>query len=115
MRDAIRWQALIRNLAEAADPPRSSDRKEMQTWSGAQLRVFLDSLDRDRLRGCWWLANTGMRRGVALGLRWEDVDLDAGTLRVVRTLITTDVQRKGGSPGMAWDTEDGERTADRRP
>ncbi len=103
-RDAIRWQAVIRNPTEAADPPRPSVRKEMQTWSGAQLRTFLDSVDSDRLRGCWWLlANTGMRRGEALGLRWEDVDLDAGTLRVVRTLITTDVQRKG-SPGMAWGT-----------
>jgi len=76
----------------------------MQTWNGAQLRTFLDSIDHDRLRGCWWLlANTGMRRGEALGLRWSDVDLEAGTLRITRTLITTDVQRKG-SPGMAWGT-----------
>jgi integrase len=51
----------------------------------------------------WLLTNTGMRRGEVLGLRWEDVDFDAGTLRIVRTLITTDVQRKG-SPGMAWGT-----------
>jgi integrase len=95
-RDAIRWQAVIRNPTDAADPPRQSARKEMQTWSGAQVRMFLDSVDNDRLRGCWWLlANTGMRRGEVLGLRWEDVDFDAGTLRIVRTLITTDVQRKG--------------------
>lgn len=103
-RDAIRWQALIRNPADAADPPRPSGHKEMQTWSGAQLRTFLDSIDADRLRGCWWLlANTGMRRGEVLGLRWSDLDLEAGTLRITRTLITTDVQRKG-SPGMAWGT-----------
>jgi len=103
-RDAIRWQALIRNPTDAADPPRPSARKEMQTWSGAQVRAFLDSVDHNRLRGCWWLlANTGMRRGEVLGLRWEDVDVDAGTLHIVRTLITTDVQRKG-SPGMAWGT-----------
>lgn len=44
-----------------------------------------------------------MRRGEALGLRWSDVDFEAGTLRITRTLITTDVQRKG-SPGMAWGT-----------
>ncbi len=76
----------------------------MQTWNGAQLRTFLDSIDHDRLRGCWWLlANTGMRRGEALGLRWSDIDLEAGTLRITRTLITTDVRRKG-SPGMAWGT-----------
>ena len=44
-----------------------------------------------------------MRRGEALGLRWADVDLDRKHLRVVRTLITTDVQRKG-APGIAWGT-----------
>ena len=30
---------------------------------------------------------TGMRRGEALGLRWEDVDLEAGRLSVRRALI----------------------------
>lgn len=44
-----------------------------------------------------------MRRGEALGLRWGDVDFDRKLLRVVRTLITTDVQRKG-TPGFAWGT-----------
>ena len=44
-----------------------------------------------------------MRRGEVLGLRWADIDLDAGRLKVVRTLITTDVQRTG-EPGMAWGT-----------
>jgi integrase len=40
----------------------------MQTWSGAQVRAFLDSVDNNRLRGCWWLlANTGIRRGEVLG------------------------------------------------
>lgn len=51
----------------------------------------------------WLLATTGMRRGEVLGLRWEDVDFDAGVLRISRTLTTTDVQRKG-MPGMAWGT-----------
>ncbi len=103
-RDAVRWQAVVRNPADAADPPRAARRNDLATWSGAQLHTFLDSVDKDRLRVCWWLlATTGMRRGEVLGLRWADVDLDAGTLRVVRTLITTDVQRKG-APGMAWGT-----------
>ena len=44
-----------------------------------------------------------MRRGEVLGLRWADVDLEAGALRITRTLITTDVQRMG-SPGFAWGT-----------
>jgi integrase len=103
-RDAVRWQAIVRNPAEAADPPRPSTRTEMRTWSGAELGRFLAHVAADRLAGAWWLlATTGMRRGEVLGLRWPDVDLDAGSLRIARTLITTDVQRKG-EPGMAWGT-----------
>jgi integrase len=103
-RDAIRWQALVRNPAESADPPRPSSKPEMKVWTGAQLAAFLRHVDDDRLAGAWWLlANTGMRRGEVLGLRWYDVDLDAGTLRITRTLITTDVERKG-EPGTAWGT-----------
>jgi integrase len=103
-RDAIRWQALVRNPCESADPPRPSAKPEMQTWSGAQLAAFLRHVADDRLSGGWWLAaNTGMRRGEVLGLRWSDVDLDAGRLTITRTLITTEVQRVGQS-GMSWGT-----------
>jgi integrase len=104
LRDAVRWQAIVRNPADAADPPRPSARPEMRTWSGAELGRFLEHVAADRLVGAWWLlGTTGMRRGEILGLRWSDVDLDAGSLRITRTLITTDVQRKG-EPGMAWGT-----------
>jgi integrase len=44
-----------------------------------------------------------MRRGEVLGLRWSDIDLAGRRLTITRTLITTDVERKG-SPGMAWGT-----------
>ena len=36
------------------------------------------------------LVNTGLRRGEALALRWSDVDLDAGVLRVRGTLARVD-------------------------
>jgi integrase len=42
-----------------------------------------------------------MRRGEALGLRWADVDLANGLVRITRTLITTEARRKG-EPGMSW-------------
>ncbi|MGA5764013.1 site-specific integrase [Nonomuraea bangladeshensis] len=48
----------------------------------------------------------GLRRGELLGLRWEDVDLDEGTLEVVQTL-----QRVGGELRFVRPkTENSERT-----
>jgi integrase len=104
LKDAVKWQAIVRNPAEAADPPRGSSSPEMRTWSGAELGRFLEHVAGDRLAGAWWLlATTGMRRGEVLGLRWSDVDLDAGAARITRTLITTGARRKG-EPAMAWGT-----------
>ena len=47
------------------------------------------------------LATTGMRRGEALGLRWSDVDLDAGRLRVVQTIIQMRSKVTIGEPKTA--------------
>jgi integrase len=60
----------------------------MKTWSAEQLKVFLKATTNDRLHGLWHLlALTGMRRGEALGLRWADVDLEAGRIAVRRALV----------------------------
>ena len=52
----------------------------------AQLAAFLGwSKEHSSYHVLWLvLAMTGMRRGEALGLRWRDVDLDAGTIAVRR-------------------------------
>jgi integrase len=52
--------------------------------------VFLETACGDRLEALFVLAiHTGLRQGELLGLKWEDVDLESGTLRVRRTLATT--------------------------
>jgi integrase len=69
LRDAVRWGNVVRNVADAADPPKAKT-PEMHAWSPAQLRVFLDHVRNDRLYTAWLLAaTTGMRRGEILGLR----------------------------------------------
>ncbi|MEA2686470.1 MAG: hypothetical protein QOE93_1665, partial [Actinomycetota bacterium] len=56
----------------------------------------------DRLHALWvLLATTGMRRGEALGLRWSDVDLDTGRLRVVQTIIQVRSKVTTGEPKTA--------------
>jgi integrase len=90
LKDAVRWERLTRNPIEAADPSsiRGDGTRELKTWSAAQLKAFLTATHGERLSPIWHLlAMTGMRRGEALGLRWEDVDLEAGRLSVRRALI----------------------------
>jgi integrase len=85
--DAVRWGQLSSNPADRAEPPRAPT-PEMKVWSAEQLRSFLDHVRDDRLFAVWLLmATTGMRRGEVVGLRWCDVDLDAGRLSVVQTVI----------------------------
>jgi len=48
----------------------------------------LKAVHDDRLSALWHtIAATGMRKGEAIGLRWIDVDLEAGRLSVRRALI----------------------------
>jgi integrase len=89
-RDAVRWGRLPRNPVDAADPPKVAGpgSREMKTWSAAQVRAFLEATKDDRLHPLWrLLCLTGMRRGEALGVKWDDVDLAAGCLCVRRSLI----------------------------
>ena len=104
-KDAVRWGRLARNPADAADPPRGGQKSDgVHAWDAATLRAFLatSSAAGDRLHALWvLLATTGMRRGEALGLRWSDVDLDAGRLRVVQTIIQVRSKVTIGEPKTA--------------
>jgi integrase len=91
--DAVRWGRIPRNPADDADPPRPAA-VEMSIWNPEQLRVFIGSVRLDRLFAVWFLAaTTGMRRGELLGLRWSDIDLEAGTasVRQIRTVARYEV------------------------
>jgi integrase len=82
LKQALRWGLVTRNVAEAVDPPKVH-KKEVAPLSPEQARAFLEAARGDRLEALYVLAvHTGMRQGELLALRWDDVDLDAGVLRV---------------------------------
>jgi integrase len=82
---------VTQNVAELVDPPRAISR-EIQPLTPEQARCLLDSVAGQPLEGFVAVAlGCGLRLGEALGLKWEDVNLTAGTLQVRRAL-----QRFGG-------------------
>ncbi|HZJ28141.1 MAG TPA: site-specific integrase, partial [Acidimicrobiia bacterium] len=67
--------------------PRRAD-TEMTVWSPEEAKQFLAYVGGDRLAAMWRLfLATGMRRGEVAGLRWIDVDLDAGRVAVRHTRV----------------------------
>lgn len=100
--DAVRWNRIARNPCDLAQPPRSGGHAEMRTWPAATLRAFLEGVAGDRLCAAWHIAAAaGMRRGEVLGLRWQDVDVDASRLAVRQTLTSIRYRLSFGAPKTA--------------
>lgn len=75
------------NPAEAVVLPRL-EHEEMKTFSSDQAVVFLKEADEGRYFAVYYLAlTTGMRRGEILGLRWQDLDFERGTLSINKSLV----------------------------
>jgi integrase len=98
--DAVKWNRLVRNVADAADPPRKAATvKAPMTWTASELRGFLEHVEADRLAAAWRLAaSTGLRRGEILGLAWDALDLDGGRLAVRQTLTVADYEPRLSPP-----------------
>ena len=101
LKDAISWGLLTRNPATHVDPPRVA-RPEMKVWTQKEVQRFLASVADDRLYALWTvLLATGLRRGEALGLRWDDVDLDRRRLSIQRAVTVVDYEIVVSEPKTA--------------
>jgi integrase len=79
---AMRLGLVARNVTELVDVPRVSE-AVMHPLSLEESRVLLDVASSTRLEALYVLAiATGMRQSEFLGLRWPDVDFEAGVVRV---------------------------------
>lgn len=85
--DAVQRGIITTNAVERVKLPRN-DKAEQKTWTPEQTRHFLSVAARSAYGPLWIIvAATGMRRGEVLGLRWCDVDFDAGTISVRQTVV----------------------------
>jgi integrase len=86
---AVRWELLTRNPADAVDPPKT-ERAALTTYDMDQTAELLEALRGTRLRLPVLLAvMCGLRRGEIVALRWRHIDFDAGKMAVVESAEQT--------------------------
>lgn len=99
LENARAWGLLTVNPVSNIKAPKQ-DRPRVRYWTPDHARAFLRLAGSDRYEAAYWLALTaGLRQGEIFGLRWEDVELDKGLVRVRQTLITDNKGRRSfGEP-----------------
>jgi integrase len=88
---AVEQQLLARNVCDAFRKRLPKvERREMATLTVAESMRLLDAVRHSHVYWPVLLAlATGARRGETLALRWRNVDLDRGTVRIVESLEQT--------------------------
>ncbi|MHB1209564.1 MAG: site-specific integrase [Acidimicrobiales bacterium] len=82
----IRWGSVTRNVARLSRAPKAV-RREGRTLTPEEARLLLDALKGHRHEVLYSLMlSTGLRRGEALGLKWQDYDEKAGVISIRRQL-----------------------------
>ena len=103
---AMTWDVVQKNVVSSVRPPRVPE-EEIEIIREDDIKIVLQKLRGRPLYPIATLAlATGMRRGELLALRWQDVDLDGGMLRVERSLEET----KAGLRFKAPKTKQGRRS-----
>jgi integrase len=109
---APRWTPLVaekvltRNVASFAKPTRPRQH-QFQTWSVAEATTSLAAIREHRLYALFAVAIAlGMRRGDALGLRGQDVDLVEGTITMASSCsewpANSGTTRRRPATPLAW-------------
>lgn len=94
LRQAVKWRLLSRSPSEGVTMPREA-RSERTVLTAEQAARFAKEAARRRHGLIYTLTlATGMRPAEVQALRWRDVDLDAGELRIERALVWLDNGRR---------------------
>lgn len=101
---AEKWDVVTTSPARKATPPKV-DPAPVDPPTAAQVARVLAALDDDPALACYvrLAASTGARRGELCALRWDDLDLDRGTVLISRALTDgpDGIEVKGTKTGRA--------------
>ena len=103
LKQAERWGSVPQNVATKVDAPRVEAR-EVEPLSQEQAQKLLEALKGERFGALLTvILSLGLRKGEALGLRWQDIDFEAKTItcryqitsqRVNHELLLTELKTK---------------------
>jgi integrase len=86
LRQAVQWQMVARNVADAVQPPAKAD-VNIKYLRREEVNRFISCIKESWYYSIYATAIlTGMRQGEILGLRWQDIDFDFGVVRVRQQL-----------------------------
>lgn len=86
---AVKWQMVARNVADAVEAPRPDD-TEIKYLGRDEVNRFINCIKKSTYYPIYAAAIlTGMRQGEILGLRWQDVDFNSGIVKVRQQLQYT--------------------------
>ena len=97
---AIRVERIVsENVARGVTPPKTHDPEAgvLERWTATELVKFTRHADTDVHAAAWRLVSLGLRREEVLGLTWDAVDFDAGTVTVRQSRVK--VSRKTDPEG----------------
>ena len=112
IKDALRKGIVHRNVCQLVDPPRPG-RYEVRVPDAQAIREILSLAATTSYAALLhFMAYTGVRRGEAIALRWESVDLDRGLVSIVETaqrlpgkgIVFQPTKSAAGRRGIALDS-----------
>ncbi|WP_433291504.1 tyrosine-type recombinase/integrase [Pseudonocardia sp. CA-142604] len=98
LKRAVRWRWIASNPIGEAEPPAAPKPRPQPPSSQEAARILAEAWkDPDWGLLVWVVMVTGLRRGELCSVRWRDLDLDAGVLRLERSIA----QRSG----VTWEKD----------
>lgn len=89
LRQGMKWQFVIRNVADCVDTPKPEKYKPKFLNDKEVLALIKATNDTDLYIPTIIAISTGMRRGEILGLTWKNIDLENEIIKVTQALYPT--------------------------
>jgi integrase len=86
---AVRVEQIVSaNVAKGVAVPRSQEPDAaLERWTAAEMMTFIETADNDPQAAAWRLMCLGLRREEVLGLTWEAIDFEAGSVAIRQTRV----------------------------